>query len=61
MSLTYIILGGSLLMAIFIYAVKVILLSAKAIKGSLKSDSKGIKNLKHQEWNHTWNRFVTTN
>lgn len=54
-----IVLGGTILFTIFMYVVMMILLGAKAIKGNLKSDSRGTKNLRFQEWNHTWQRFVT--
>lgn len=53
-----IILGGTILMVVFMYLLMILLLAIKAKNGEMKSDSKGIKNLKFQEYNPTWSRWV---
>lgn len=58
MSVMGLILGGSIIMTIFMYVVMMILLSVKAVKGNMKSDSRGIKTLKFQEWNSAWKKYV---
>lgn len=52
------ILGGSLVFAVGMYTVKVGLLSVKALRGQLKSDSMGMKRLRHQKWNPAYNKYV---
>jgi hypothetical protein len=52
------ILGGTMIASIISYVITVVMLSLKAYKGHLKSDSRGIKNLKFQEWNHAYIKFV---
>jgi len=52
------ILGGSLILAITAYIIKVILLIIKALNGEMKSDSRGIKNLRFQGYNSAWNKWV---
>jgi len=52
------ILGGTLLLAIMFYILTIVLLSLKARRGAMASDSKGMKHLKFQEWNHVYNEYV---
>jgi len=52
------ILGGSMVAVIVAYTIKVILLSIKAYNGEMKSDSRGIKNLRFQGYNSAWNKWV---
>lgn len=56
--LSAIILGGTGITIVFVYVLEVLLLGTKATNGNLKSDSRGIKNLKFQRWNSTWWKFV---
>ena len=53
------VLGGTAILVIFLYMVKISLLSLEIYRGNIKSDSRGIKNLRYQEWNRAWQRFVT--
>ena len=52
------ILGGSLIAVIVAYAMMITLLAIKARKGEMASDSKGMKNLKYQEYNSAYNKYV---
>ena len=52
------ILGGSLIAVIVAYAIMITLLTIKARKGEMASDSKGIKNLKYQEYNPIYNKYI---
>ncbi len=50
------ILGGTILLSIFLYVVQLILLAAAIPR--IKTESAGIKDLKFQEHNEVWNRYV---
>jgi len=52
------VLGGTVLMVIFMYFLMVLLLAIKAKNNELKSDSKGMKNLKFQDWNPIYDKYV---
>jgi len=57
-TITGTILGGTIVMSILLYTVMILQLSIMALRGNMKSDSKGIKHLRFQEWNHIWNKYV---
>ena len=52
------ILGGSLIAVIVAYAIMITLLAIKARKGEMASNSKGTKNLKYQEYNPIYNKYI---
>ena len=56
--ITAVILGGTIMMVTFLYFVTILFMILKASRGHLRSDSKGMKSLKHQKWNYAWNKFV---
>lgn len=49
-------LGGSLLLVVLLYPLRLYQLYKYAKRE--QTNSRGIKNLKFQEWNHAWKRFV---
>ncbi len=53
--ITYILLG-SVLMFIFLYLLEILLLMISIHR--IKTNNGGIKNLKFQDFNHAWNKFV---
>lgn len=50
------ILVGSILLFILLYWIEILLLLLASYR--IKTNNKGIKNLKFQEFNRAWNRFV---
>lgn len=52
------VLLGSTVAAISGYILMVLLLTIKAAKGELESNDCGIKNLKFQDYNPTWQKYV---
>jgi len=52
------ILGGSLIGVVVMYILMITLLIIKALNGEMKTDSRGIKNLRFQGYNSAWNKWV---
>jgi len=57
-TITGTILGGTIIAIVLSYTITILLLGVKAYRGHLASDSKGIKHLRFQEWNHAYNKYV---
>lgn len=53
------VLGGTLILVVIIYIAAISLLAMKAYRGHLESNSEGTANLKFQEWNPAWQKYVT--
>ena len=50
------ILGGTIMLSVFLYVVQLILLATMIPR--IKTESAGIKNLKFQDHNAAWNKYV---
>lgn len=48
---------GMAILYIFLYLIAIVILGIKI--GKILTESRGIKNLKYQEYNLTWNKYVT--